>query len=63
MNSYMTSILMFKPERHPEANQTNKLGIPIIPPTLCRTINLKNYYKMIPKVKKLFIFLFICEKN
>jgi len=41
----MTSILMFKPERHPEANQTNELGIPIIPPTLCRTINLKKLFK------------------
>ena len=41
----MTSILVYKPERHPDANQTNELGIPIIPPTLCRTINLKKLLK------------------
>ena len=39
----MTSILVYKPERHPDANQTNELGIPIIPPTLCRTVNLKKF--------------------
>ena len=37
----MTSILVYRPERHPDGNQINELGIPIIPPTLCRTVNLK----------------------
>lgn len=37
----MTSILVYRPERHPDGNKINELGIPIIPPTLCRTVNMK----------------------
>lgn len=41
----MTSILVYKPERYHDKIQTNENGIPIIPPTLCRTVRLKKLSK------------------